>query len=270
MASSHIVATLYQSMSLLGNNIPVEKFFDPTPSSCARVLGRFAGTTPGCPATTTLANFVALKPYMVLNHILRAHKRCGMVRGRSRQRCNHMDLGLEIRTTGRRSVPLVIDVIGDVEMEDLQVLDLPRESVAPTLKRLSDRHHALARALASGLSERDAAITCGYSSSAVSILKTDPAFKELLEFYRDRAGEAFETTSAKLAALTNEALSLLIEKMENDPESLTVSQLHDLAKLGADRSGYGPQSSQTNLNLNVGVAERLNEARKRVALRRGE
>jgi hypothetical protein len=40
----------------------------------------------------------------------------------------------------------------------------------------------------------------------------------------------------------------------------------EITKLGADRTGFGPQSSQ--LNVNVDLSGRLEAARKRVAMRK--
>lgn len=178
---------------------------------------------------------------------------------------------LDIRTRGRAPAVIEVTSAGEILPEDLPLLDLPRPTATPSpLKRLRDRHHKLAQHLASGLSERDAAIIVGYDISRVSILKNDPAFKELLEFYRAREAEKFDGFAEKLATVANEAVDVLIERLEDDEEreKLPVSQLIALAEMGADRIGYGRQTRNESLNVNVGFAADLDAARKRVAERK--
>lgn len=180
-------------------------------------------------------------------------------------------MDLDIRTRGRPAVPVSVTSVGPIVAEDLPLLSLPRPSAQPpALLRLRDRHHRLAQHLANGHSERDAAIICGYDISRVSILKNDPAFKELLEFYRERQAEKFDGFADKLSTLANEAVDELIGRLENEEEAskMTVQQLAALTELGANRIGYGPQTRSENLNVNVGLAQSLEEARKRVAERR--
>ena len=50
------------------------------------------------------------------------------------------------------------------------------------IKRLTHRHHNLARTLASGVKPGDAAIMCGYSPCRGFILQTTPAFNRLGHF----------------------------------------------------------------------------------------
>lgn len=153
---------------------------------------------------------------------------------------------------------------------DIVLLQEDRGSVAPPLKRLSERHHALARCLASGMSDSEAAITCGYVASRVSILKADPAFIELLAFYRQSVDGKYLDMHGVLAGLSLDAAMELRERLEldisADEKKISVGQLMELTKLGADRTGFGPQSSQ--LNVNVDMAGRLQAARERLAQRR--
>lgn len=174
------------------------------------------------------------------------------------------------RVNGRASRPLSAVQVRELDSCDVALLAEEKGSKAPPLKRLSERHHALARCLASGMSDGDAAITCGYVLSRVSILKADPAFQELLAFYRADVNSKYLDMHGVLAGLSLDAAMELRERLELDIESgektISVGQLMELTKLGADRTGYGPQSSQ--LNVNVDLAGRLEAARKRVEQRR--
>ena len=174
------------------------------------------------------------------------------------------------RVNGRASRPLSAVQVRELDSTDIALLAEEKGSTAPPLKRLSERHHALARCLASGMADGDAAITCGYVLSRVSILKADPAFQELLAFYRQNVTDKYLDMHGVLAGLSLDAAMELRERLEADTQAedktLSVGQLIELTKMGADRTGYGPQSSQ--LNVNVDLAGRLEAARKRVEQRR--
>lgn len=178
-----------------------------------------------------------------------------------------MDLAAEIfRTRGRAPKPIVAAVVRELEVNDLILLGEERGTKPSAIKRITERHHALARNLASGMPEGDAATLQGYTISRVSILKNDPAFKELLAFYREDAQRPYRDLHVRLSGLAMDAAEELSNRLEEKPEEITIGQLTELTKLGADRTGCGPQS--TNLNLNVDLAGRLEAARKRVALRK--
>ena len=173
-----------------------------------------------------------------------------------------MRLDLDTIRPGRKPAPLTAAVTRPLEAADLAALSEPRGTTAPELKRVTERHHALARALASGLSEGEAAALVGYSQSRVSILKDSPAFRELLELYRDQRDTQFAEFHALLAGLATDAALELRERLENDPEELSVGQLMDILRTGADRTGYGPTSKQET-TVRVDLSARLEAARQR-------
>lgn len=70
------------------------------------------------------------------------------------------------------------------------------------------------------------------------------------------------------ANIAKDALEELSLRLEETPETFTTNQLLEVSKFGADRSGFGPQSSSTNVNVNVDLASRLEAARRRVEERR--
>lgn len=179
------------------------------------------------------------------------------------------DLGLEfVRTRGRAPIALTAELVREIDTADLDLLaSKEKGSKTPALKRISDRHHALARALSSGMTKWEASIQCGYDLSRISILLDDPAFAELMEFYRDEKDRAFRSVQDKLAGITSDALDELQTRLEDEPDKLTTGQLLQVIQMGADRTGNGPQTTQ-NLNVNEGAAARLAEARARVRERR--
>lgn len=179
-----------------------------------------------------------------------------------------LDLDLPFRTSGRAARPIVATVVRPLDRADLMLLQEEKGSQPSALKRLSERHHALARNLAGGMAPGDAGILCGYSNSRVSILQDDPAFRELMEFYRNDVNAQYRDLHTRLSGLALDAADELAERLEEDPTAFSVGQLMETVKMGADRTGFGPQSSSTNLNVNVDMAGRLEAARKRVEQRK--
>src|SRR6056297_3401108 len=105
-----------------------------------------------------------------------------------------MDLGLNIVNlgAGRPRKPLEAEAVRPLEQADLELAStVERNSQPPAIKRITDRHHALARLLAAGTPEGEAALILGYDNSRVSILKQSPAFQELLDLYRAEVDREF-------------------------------------------------------------------------------
>jgi len=168
------------------------------------------------------------------------------------------------RTTVRADVvrPLV-----RADLELLAAVPHPAANAVSAVKRLTDRHHALARNLAAGTPIGEAAVMVGLTLNRCSILMTDPAFIELLSFYREDVTKVYRDMHEKLAGISSTALDELADRLEDEPEKVSTNALLDIIKMGADRTGHGPQSMQTNVNLNVDMASRLEAARRRVQQR---
>jgi hypothetical protein len=154
---------------------------------------------------------------------------------------------------------------GDLVLIRSGVKDAP--SMASPLQRLRSRHHALAKALAEGMRPGIAAATFGYSISRVSILQSDPAFNELLAHYRAEKDHDYARVHERLVGISVDALDEIDKRLEENPDGISMSQLTKLVELSADRTGHGPKASQ-DVNINIGFAERLREARKRLEERK--
>lgn len=177
---------------------------------------------------------------------------------------------LALRATGKpSSPPLVVTMVGEVEPRDLDALAAPRGYEGLSLERVTNRHHSLARMIASGVSQVECARITGYQPAWISTLKTDPAFQELVEFYKNKADEQYVDTHVKLAAISSEAADLIVDRLEEHGSEIPLSELRELVKLGADRTGFGPATKNSSVvDVNVNIADRLEAARKRVAERR--
>ena len=147
---------------------------------------------------------------------------------------------------------------------DVLRLDVTAAPKMPSLAKVSQRHHALARCLALGMSTSEAALSTGYDPVRVGQLKRDPLFQELMGFYREEATDVFRATAEALHGVTGEAIAALRERIEGSPEEITTKDLVEIAKLGADRSGHGPQTTQTQVH--VDLRDRMARARERVVI----
>lgn len=179
-----------------------------------------------------------------------------------------MDLSLELaplRTRGRAPIEITIEETRPLRRDDLVLLQEEKGSKTTPLKRLSERHHSLAKAIASGMKPGEAGIVFGYSASRVSILQADPSFKELVKFYSEQKDAQYVEMHERLAGLSVDALEELRQRLEDDPEQFSNGLLLDLVTKLADRTGHGPSSSSTQVNVNVNLAGRLQAARERVA-----
>jgi hypothetical protein len=159
--------------------------------------------------------------------------------------------------------PLIAYLDRPLTEGDLAQLDRPRDTKAPALKRLSTRHHRLARMLAEGFAPGEAAVACGYVISRVSILQDDPSFTHLVAHYKAQVDAQYIGLHERLSALSETAADILQERMEDDDEQFDNEDLRKIVALGADRTGYGPSSTQTH-NVTIGFGARLEAARARV------
>ena len=174
---------------------------------------------------------------------------------------------LNLRTVGRPAKQVAAHTVRELTEADLGMLALGRPTAQPpAVKQIRDSHHAVARCLAQGMRPGQVSIITGYSLSRISILQADPSFRELLLFYREPVGEAFADLQVRMASLSLDALEILRERMLDSPEDFNPSQLLDIMKAGADRTGHGPSTKNTQVNVNIDLAARLESARRRAGI----
>jgi len=157
---------------------------------------------------------------------------------------------LEIELGPARRAGLVVR-----EVEDA---DLARAAGAgpPRLKNLRPTHHTLARLLAKGVKQVDVSAITGFSQSRISILKTDPAFQELLAHYETQVEEISVELMQKVKLLAGDALAEIHSRLEERPEEFSNSALLALVTATLDRSGVGPKSVQEqHHHHHLGAAE---------------
>lgn len=140
----------------------------------------------------------------------------------------------------RRPSTLQYEVVREMEEADLALLNQVA-GIAPTpLKRLSDRHHALARLLASGVPEGEAALILNYDNARISILKASPAFQELLTLYRKEVDREFASVLEHMAGMSKDALMELRERLEETPDKFSNNELLRIVVESVDRTVAAP------------------------------
>ncbi len=174
-----------------------------------------------------------------------------------------VDLGFDIHLGGRAAKALSAEVVRELTQSDLALLATERGIKPTSVQRITDRHHALARCLASGMSITESCLVTGYTPSRISVLRGDPAFEELIAFYRNDKAKTVLDYQEKLAIARNMATDGLIDRMEEKPEAFSAGDYLDIIKTSADRTGHGPK--QTNVNVNVNLGDRMKAARERAA-----
>lgn len=146
---------------------------------------------------------------------------------------------------GRRGKPFYATVQRELNEGDLDVLANPPTVGEPfsVVKKMRNTHHMLARLLAEGRPPGECALITGYSSSRISILQNDPAFKELVAYYRSQAEQSYLNVHERLAALGLSAVDELQERLEVNPDEFTRRELLDLSIAMMDRSVTKPSST---------------------------
>lgn len=140
----------------------------------------------------------------------------------------------------------------DEEVEGITAALAPVENPA-NLKRLREKHHSVARLVASGLTQRLVAQMAGYTESYVSVLLNNPAMQELVDLYRVQYGSSALIIGEKLRSVGMKALEAIDEKFSSTQGITDVHELTAIAKLGLDRSGHGPTSSHHVISENHNI-----------------
>lgn len=146
---------------------------------------------------------------------------------------------------------ITCNIEGILEINDLEIFtSRPPAEEKPAvedLKNVKEKHHMAARMKAQGMSQTLIASLAGYTESYLSVLLNNPAMDELVAYYRAQVSNAADSIAEKLRSTSMRAVEKLSEKMDSDA-GLSENALLGLAKLGLDRSGHGPSSTQHTIN----------------------
>lgn len=162
---------------------------------------------------------------------------------------------------GRQALDIILTTVRELNEADLELLHrpTPQGSEVPFLTQIKHTHHLLARLLAAGRSAYDASVITGYSPAWISSLQRDPAFMELLAYYKHQADEVFLNVQERLAALCVTSIEELQERMLHQPESFSHKELMMAIEITGDRSvapskGQGKQAPCGSGNVTLNIA----------------
>ena len=165
------------------------------------------------------------------------------------------------RRGGASAVPAVVPT-RTLDAGDLEALmDVPAGATVAPRQRMRHSHHELARLLAEGRPAVEVSAITGKTQAWISTLQQDPAFKELVEFYRAQKDAVYLDVHARLASLGMDAVAELQHRLDTAPEKLAAREVMEIAELALDRSvappkagagqGQGNAGQGTGLSLNI-------------------
>lgn len=161
---------------------------------------------------------------------------------------------------GLSEAPRLIDVRVLTEQE-AQVLaqkalgGRPRGAASVTTDTVRVRHHAIARLLAAGRKKSEIAELMGASPATLSVLERSPAFQALTLEYMNLMDKAAVESHTRLKILGNLGMDELTERLASKPGSIKTSEVLEIVKVAADRTGMGPTSKQVTLNGRISPAD---------------
>ena len=126
-------------------------------------------------------------------------------------------------------------------------------SPASVTDRLRARHHQLARYIAEGKAIREAAFIVGYAPQTVSSYMSDPAFRELVDYYKAQVNHEYLDMHHKLGSLAATAVDILHERLEERPAAFTNNELRQIINDACDRSVAPSKGAAAGSGVSINV-----------------
>lgn len=152
-----------------------------------------------------------------------------------------------IPSRGAVAEPLVMEVARELTHDDLRLLSAGPKVGVPVLQRIRATHHRQAALLAEGKSVTDVALIIGCTTARITQLQNDPAFAELIVYYRDQIMTAQISDAArlkdKIIDVGEMAVNELAERLEDDDRRrrMHVADVRKIAEFAMDRTVAPPQ-----------------------------
>jgi hypothetical protein len=139
--------------------------------------------------------------------------------------------------------------------EDLVALSTMKVgSTTPNLKSLRAVHHQAARLIATGMTQEEVSLHTGLCSSRLSILKQDPTFSGLVQFYTQAEGERFASVRDRMVQLGLTTAEALMERVIENPEEISTKDLTDILRSTLDRGGHAPVTKSESKHLHFSLS----------------
>jgi len=160
-----------------------------------------------------------------------------------------MAYGDIIPTRGAIAEELLLEVIGDLTLDDLRRLREAPKAGVPMLQKLRATHHRQARLLAEGRPIGEVAVICGCTRQRLTQLQQDPMFTELVGYYQDQIVALQLEDSArlrdKLIDVAEMAVDELHDRLEDNDKrrAMSTGNVRMIAEMGLDRTVAPPKAA---------------------------
>lgn len=167
--------------------------------------------------------------------------------------------GLRVRGRSKSKKMVAWEIVRSLRVpDDLPLLTESLPAPRANLKQIRHSHHRLAELLAQGTDQVEASRLTGYNNAYISVLQTDPTFKELITYYSVQKEQTFVDVIERMRSLGLSTLDELQSRLESDPSSYSNRELMEQAELtlikpmAASRGQIQPgQAGNTGVSVNV-------------------
>ncbi len=133
--------------------------------------------------------------------------------------------------SGASGTAVLWEIVRPLDENDVAALAAPPPMKTPSITTIKHSHHQLAQLLAQGRSNAEASLMTGYSQTRISILKSDPAFCDLLAYYSSQRDAIFVNVLERMKVLGLSTLDELTRRLEESGDRFSARELMELAKL---------------------------------------
>jgi len=138
---------------------------------------------------------------------------------------------------------------------DLAALNSNARVQPKSLLKIRTSHHSVARCMAAGMKNSQAALVTGYTAERIAALMRDPTFQSLVADYRNEVKSIFADLAERMNDLSLDAIEILHERLHEEPQEFSIPMLLDVVKAFADRTGHGP-GQEVKLSLATDTIDR--------------
>jgi hypothetical protein len=164
-----------------------------------------------------------------------------------------MELVELISSNRGRAATVQAHFVRPLMAEDVPYIKNPPKGLSgdgtPMLQQLRQRHHSAARLIAEGRAMNEVSAITGYSLSRLSMFKTAPDFRNLVEMYKEQKDAIFLDVHARKAELAAMVVDELKDRIEEKPASFTNRELSELLKVAADTGTSAPPQAGVAVSI---------------------
>lgn len=148
------------------------------------------------------------------------------------------ELGLDDTPPPVTKEPLYVRDLTSDDIKSLSTRAVYGSQPGTLIQKLRAPHHTLARLVAEGKKHQECSAITGYTVEYVVMLERDPAFKELVAYYKEQVSAAYINVHERLAVLGATAMEILQERLtdEEQVKKLSVGALREIMNDALDRS----------------------------------